>query len=130
VRRKASAYEDREPTVLVIGGAQAELSPSESSPLHEISADLAEIHTDGHVGEPVEFYADAMEINCWTDTEFVGGTWDENVKCWTARLNRSDGTERIVRPRHLVFANGGQQLSQEPGPDGSRGWASFQEVAP
>src|SRR6202012_3716266 len=52
------------------------------------------------------FYADAMAINCWTDTEFVCGTWDETAKCWTARLKNSDGTERVVRPRHLVFANG------------------------
>ena len=58
------------------------------------------------LGNWFEFYADAMEINCWTDTEFVGGTWDETAKCWTARLKRSDGTERVVRPRHLVFANG------------------------
>jgi cation diffusion facilitator CzcD-associated flavoprotein CzcO len=58
------------------------------------------------LGNWFEFYADAMAINCWTDTEFVGGTWDETDKCWTARLKRSDGTERVVRPRHLVFANG------------------------
>ena len=30
----------------------------------------------------------------------------KQTKSWTARLRRSDGTERIVRPRHLVFANG------------------------
>ena len=34
------------------------------------------------------------------------GEWDEQAKCWTARLRRGDGTERVVRPRHLVFANG------------------------
>jgi cation diffusion facilitator CzcD-associated flavoprotein CzcO len=60
----------------------------------------------GMLGNWFEFYADAMEINCWTDTEFVGGSWDEQAKCWTARLRRSDGSERIMRPRHLVFANG------------------------
>ena len=32
------------------------------------------------LGNWFEFYADAMEINCWTDTEFVGGTWDEAAK--------------------------------------------------
>jgi putative flavoprotein involved in K+ transport len=53
-----------------------------------------------------EFYADALEINCWTDTEFVRGAWDEDAKCWTAVVRRSDGSERVVRPRHLVFANG------------------------
>jgi cation diffusion facilitator CzcD-associated flavoprotein CzcO len=58
------------------------------------------------LGNWFEFYADAMEINCWADTEFVGGTWDETTKRWAARLRRSDGTERVVRPGHLVFANG------------------------
>jgi putative flavoprotein involved in K+ transport len=58
------------------------------------------------LGNWFEFYADAMEINCWTDTEFVGGTWDETEKRWTARLKRGDGSERVVRPKHLVFANG------------------------
>jgi cation diffusion facilitator CzcD-associated flavoprotein CzcO len=58
------------------------------------------------LGNWFEFYADAMEINCWTDTEFVGGTWDESAQCWTAQLKQSDGSVRTVRPRHLVFANG------------------------
>jgi putative flavoprotein involved in K+ transport len=47
-----------------------------------------------------------MEINCWTDTEFVAGSWDVEQQCWTARLQRGDGSVRVVRPRHLVFANG------------------------
>ncbi|TDH60158.1 monooxygenase [Dankookia rubra] len=58
------------------------------------------------LGNWFEFYADAMEINCWTGTEFVGASRDAEAGCWTARLRRADGTERIVRPRHLVFANG------------------------
>ena len=144
VRRKAVAYDDREPTVLVIGGAQAGLSIA--ARLNQLGVDTLVVETwprigdswrkryhslalhnsihlnhlpymefpptwpkyipKGMLGNWFEFYADAMEINCWTDTEFVGGTWDETAKTWTARLKRGDGTERIVRPRHLVFANG------------------------
>jgi len=144
VRRKASAYDDREPVVLVIGGAQSGLSIA--ARLNQIGVDTLVVekwprigdswrkryhslalHNSIHLnhlpymefpptwpkyipkdmlGNWFEFYADAMEINCWTDTEFVAGTWDEAAKCWTARLKRSDGTERVVRPRHLVFANG------------------------
>jgi cation diffusion facilitator CzcD-associated flavoprotein CzcO len=144
IRRKASAYEDREPEVLVIGGAQAGLSIA--ARLNQLGVDTLVVeqwprigdswrkryhslalHNSIHLnhlpymefpptwpkyipkdmlGNWFEFYADAMEINCWTDTEFVGGTWDEREKRWTARLKRSDGTERVVRPRHLVFANG------------------------
>lgn len=58
------------------------------------------------LGNWFEFYADVMAINCWTGTEFVGGTWDETEACWTVQLKRPDGTERVMRPRHLVFANG------------------------
>ncbi len=144
VRRKARAYDDREPAVLVIGGAQAGLSIA--ARLNQLGIDTLVVekwprigdswrkryhslalHNSIHLnhlpymefpptwpkyipkdmlGNWFEFYADAMEINCFTDTEFVGGTWDEIAQCWTARLKHSDGTERVVRPRHLVFANG------------------------
>ncbi len=66
------------------------------------------------LGNWFEFYADAMEISCWTGIEFVGGTWNEVDRCWTARLTRSDGTERVVRPRHLVFANGVSSFPMVP----------------
>ncbi|WP_158923888.1 NAD(P)/FAD-dependent oxidoreductase [Acidisphaera sp. S103] len=144
VRRKASAYEDREPTVLVIGAAQAGLSTAARLNQQGVDTLVVEkwprigdswrqryhslaLHNSIHLnhlpymdfpptwpkyipkdmlGNWFEFYADVMEINCWTDTEFVGGTWDETEKRWTARLKRGDGTERVVRPKHLVFANG------------------------
>ncbi len=144
MRRKAQAYTDREPTVLVIGGAQSGLSIA--ARLNQLGVDTLVVekwprigdswrkryhslalHNSIHLnhlpymefpptwptyipkdmlGNWFEFYADAMEINCWTDTEFVSGSWDEQAKCWTALVRRSDGTERVVRPKHLVFANG------------------------
>ena len=146
MRRRAIAYEDREPAVLVIGGAQSGLAIA--ARLNQLGVDTLVIerwnrigdswrrryhslalHNSAHInhlpymdfpatwptyipkdmlGNWFEFYADAMEINCWTGTEFVGGTWDEADQRWTARLRREDGSERIVRPRHLVFANGVQ----------------------
>lgn len=144
VRRKASAYEDREPAVLVIGAAQAGLSIA--ARLNQQGVDTLVVEKWPRVGDSwrkryhslalhnsihlnhlpymefpptwpkyipkdmlglwFEFYAEVMEINCWTDTEFVGASWDDTAKSWTARLKRGDGTERVVRPRHLVFANG------------------------
>lgn len=144
IRRKASAYEDREPTVLVIGGAQAGLSIAARLNQQGVDTLVVEkwprigdswrkryhslaLHNSIHLnhlpymefpptwpkyipkdmlGLWFECYAEIMEINCWTDTEFVGGTWDAMEKRWTARLKGGDGTERVVRPRHLVFANG------------------------
>ena len=144
VRRKAVAYEDREPTVLVVGAAQAGLSVA--ARLNQLGVDTLVVEKWPRVGDSwrkryhslalhnsihlnhlpymefpptwpkyipkdmlgnwFEFYADAMEINCWTDTEFVSGTWNEADKCWTAVVKRGDGTERTVKPKHLVFANG------------------------
>ena len=144
VRRKAAAYDDREPAVLVIGAAQAGLAIA--ARLNQLGVDTLVVekwprigdswrrryhslalHNSIHInhlpymafpptwpkyipkdmlGNWFEFYADAMEINCWTDTEFTSGAWDAGEKRWTARLTRADGSERVVRPRHLVFANG------------------------
>ena len=53
-----------------------------------------------------EIYAEAMELNVWTQTELVGGWWDAAAGCWEVQLKRGDGTERRMRPRHIVFANG------------------------
>ena len=144
MRRKAAAYEDREPTVLVIGAAQAGLSIA--ARLNQIGVDTLVVekwprigdswrkryhslalHNSIHLnhlpymhfpptwpkyipkdmlGNWFEFYADAMEINCWTDTEFTSGIWNEAEKNWTVEVKRGDGTRRTLHPRHLVFANG------------------------
>ena len=54
-----------------------------------------------------EAYAEAMEINVWTSTEMVSGSYDEAAGQWTITLrNVQDGSERVVKPRHVVFATG------------------------
>lgn len=52
----------------------------------------------------LEGYVEAMEIAFWTRTSFEGATYDAAAKCWQARLKMSDGSERVVRPRHIVMA--------------------------
>jgi hypothetical protein len=52
-----------------------------------------------------EAYVEAMELNYWTGTEFVSGTYDENEKRWSVTLNQN-GTTRILHPRHIVMATG------------------------
>ncbi len=54
----------------------------------------------------MEFYAETMELNIWCGTEPIGGTWDAAAGCWEITLKREDGGEKIVRPRHVVFATG------------------------
>jgi cation diffusion facilitator CzcD-associated flavoprotein CzcO len=53
-----------------------------------------------------EIYAEAMELNVWSDTELTAGSWDDAAQRWNVVLRRGDGTERHMRPRHIVFANG------------------------
>lgn len=144
VRRKAQAYEDHDPTVLVVGGAQAGLSMA--ARLNQVGVDTLVVekwprigdswrkryhslalHNSIHVnnlpympfpptwpnyipkdmlGLWFECYAQIMEINHWTSTEFKTATWDAEAKRWTATLERADGSTRVLRPRHIVFANG------------------------
>jgi hypothetical protein len=53
-----------------------------------------------------EAYVDAMELNFWTATEFVGGTYDQAQVRWTVELRRADGTTQKMRARHIVMATG------------------------
>ena len=61
-----------------------------------------------------EAYADALELNVWGGTEFVSASYDEKVGQWTALLRRSDGTERTVKPRHIVMATGVSSIPIRP----------------
>jgi len=52
-----------------------------------------------------EAYVDAMELNYWTGTEFVGATYDDARSRWNVTLRR-DGVTREMHPRHIVMATG------------------------
>jgi hypothetical protein len=58
------------------------------------------------LGDWLEAYAVAMECNVWTSAAFVRGHYDEAKDEWNAYIRREDGSERMLKPRHLVFANG------------------------
>ena len=61
-----------------------------------------------------EFYVEALELNFWTDTELVAATYDDKRSEWHVTLRRGDGTERIMHPRHLVFATGVSSIPYTP----------------
>jgi cation diffusion facilitator CzcD-associated flavoprotein CzcO len=61
-----------------------------------------------------ETYADAMELNFWTGTEFEGGRCDEAQGRWTAVLRRADGARRELHPRHIVMATGVSGIPNVP----------------
>lgn len=52
----------------------------------------------------LEFYVEAMEINFWTSTSFEGASRDEVAGVWNVSLKQADGTQRTLRPRHIIIA--------------------------
>ena len=59
------------------------------------------------LAEWFEAYTMAMEINFWTSSELVNASYDEASGRWRAVVrNPETGKDRVVRPKHLLFANG------------------------
>jgi hypothetical protein len=149
LRKAAAAYEDRDPTVLVVGGGQAGLSIGARLTQRGIDTLIVDrwprigdnwrqryhaltLHNQVHVNHlpympfppnwPVyipkdklanwfESYADAMELNYWTSTEFEGGSYSDGR--WTVTVNR-EGKRRVMHPRHVVMATGVSGIPNVP----------------
>jgi cation diffusion facilitator CzcD-associated flavoprotein CzcO len=62
-----------------------------------------------------EAYAESMELNFWTATEFEGGRYDEKTQRWSITLRRADGSKREMHPRHIVLATGVSGIPNLPG---------------
>ncbi|MGJ4953721.1 flavin-containing monooxygenase [Bradyrhizobium sp. HKCCYLS20291] len=61
-----------------------------------------------------EAYAEAMELNVWTETELEGGSYDEAAARWEVTLRRADGSRRVMRPVHIVMATGVSGIPNRP----------------
>jgi cation diffusion facilitator CzcD-associated flavoprotein CzcO len=61
-----------------------------------------------------ESYVEALELNFWTGTELVAGSYDEQRREWRVTLRQQDGGERVMRPRHLIFATGVSSIPYTP----------------
>lgn len=72
----------------------------------------------------IEIYVKAMQLNYWSQTELVEGTYDEVEGRWTVVLRFADGTERTMRPQHVVMATGG--VGGRPERPNLPGLASFE----
>lgn len=53
-----------------------------------------------------EAYAMIMELNVWVHTSIKSADYDDAQKQWTVVVVRGDGSERILRPRHLIWCTG------------------------
>ncbi|MDQ4116678.1 MAG: NAD(P)/FAD-dependent oxidoreductase, partial [Actinomycetota bacterium] len=58
------------------------------------------------LGNWFEHYADIMELNVWTSTEFVSGSYDDEAGRWDVTVRRQ-GDEQALHPQHVVMATGG-----------------------
>lgn len=143
-RNRSQAYIDHDPTVLVVGGAQAGLSIA--ARLNQLGVDTLVVEKWPRIGDSwrkryhslalhnsvnvnhlpylpfpatwpnfipkdmlglwFEFYAQVMEINHWTNTEFTKATWNAKAQHWAVTLKQANGSDRKMHPRHIVFANG------------------------
>jgi putative flavoprotein involved in K+ transport len=141
-RKAETAFESREPDVLIVGGGHAGISAAVE--LKRIGLDALIVDKEKRIGDnwrlryhglklhnrtPVnhfrylpfprtfpgyipkdkianwlESYVDIMEVNFWTETTFDGADYDAATQRWSARLQRTDGTPRTLRPKHIVLA--------------------------
>lgn len=58
------------------------------------------------LGDWFEAYARIMELNIWMQTSVVSAEYDEAAGQWTVLLARGDGSQRTLRPRHLIWCTG------------------------
>ncbi|NRI66175.1 NAD(P)/FAD-dependent oxidoreductase [Rhodococcus sp. MS16] len=57
------------------------------------------------MGDWLEIYSRAMDLNVWTRSEIVESTFDPGERRWTVVVDRN-GTRRTLRPHHVVLATG------------------------
>lgn len=61
-----------------------------------------------------ESYVESLELNFWTGTALESGSYDEASKQWNVTLKRTDGSTRVMHPRHLIFATGVSSIPYFP----------------
>ncbi|ETW79334.1 hypothetical protein HETIRDRAFT_50006 [Heterobasidion irregulare TC 32-1] len=54
----------------------------------------------------LEAYAENLDLNVWTSTNTQTIKWNEGTKDWTVTVTRSDGRQRILSPKYVIFAHG------------------------
>ena len=151
-RQASEAYDDRDPTVLVIGGGQAGLAAA--ARLTQLGVDTLIIDKHERIGDNwrkryhaltlhnqvqvnhlpympfpstwptyipkdklanwFENYVESLELNYWTSTELLSGSYDDAAGKWTVELRRGGGDTRTMRPTHIVMATGVSGIPHVP----------------
>jgi cation diffusion facilitator CzcD-associated flavoprotein CzcO len=70
-----------------------------------------------------EAYVASMEINYWTGTELIAAEYDRDGQYWRAIIRHTDGSQRTLRPRHIVMASGVNGIPNIPNIPGLKNFA-------
>jgi Pyridine nucleotide-disulphide oxidoreductase len=70
-----------------------------------------------------ESYVEALDLNFWTGSELVSGSYDDKRQQWSVTLKRADGSTRVMHPRHLIFATGVSSIPTFPDLPGLKDFA-------
>ena len=54
----------------------------------------------------LEYYAAAMELNFWTESEVTAASYDAGTGRWQVEIHKADGSLRQMAPRHVIMATG------------------------
>ena len=65
------------------------------------------------MGDWLEFYAGAMELGVWTDTELLSARHDATSGTWQAKVRRG-GEQITLQPTHVVMALGNAGFARVP----------------
>ena len=66
------------------------------------------------LGAWFEAYAQVMGLNVWSQTEFLGASYQDAARAWQVTLRGADGQLRTVHPRHIVMATGVSGRPRKP----------------
>ena len=77
------------------------------------------------MGDWLELYANAMELDVWTSTELVSAVPPEAGGPWRAVVRR-DGTEIVLQPQQLVLALGNAGFPSVPAIPGAETFTGLQ----
>lgn len=76
------------------------------NPIHPDCEPLQPTAICHQLADWLEFYAEALELNVWTSSVATHAEKDPLSGKWLVTVKRGDGSERIFRVDHLVFALG------------------------
>lgn len=58
------------------------------------------------LGDWFEAYASIMELNVWLRTSVKSAEYNDATAEWAVTVTRGDGSQRSLRPRHVVWCTG------------------------